>query len=175
MNNGRPDRSEAGEYYFSYIDRIQEDDICAVLEKQHLGTLAALRSVGDAASTQRYAPDKWSLREVLGHLNDTERLFVFRAWWFARGFDSPLPSFDQHVAMAASGADTRSWSDLVAEFDAVRRASITFFRSLPAEAWMRRGIASGNPFTVRALAYLGAGHVDHHMAIVRDRYLVPAV
>ena len=172
MRNGRPDRSEAGEYYFTYIDRIQDDDICAVLETQHTGTLGALRAVTEAASKHRYAPDKWSLREVLGHLNDTERLFVFRAWWFARGFDSPLPSFDQHVAMAASGADARSWSDLVGEFDAVRRGSITFFRSLPAEAWMRRGVASGNPFTVRALAYVGAGHVDHHMVIVRDRYLV---
>jgi len=171
MHNGRPDRSEAGEYYFTYIDRIQEDDICAVLEAQHVSTLGALRAVTDAASKHRYAPGKWSLREVLGHLNDTERLFVLRAFWFARGFDSPLPSFDQNVAMAASAADARSWSGLIEEFDAVRRGSITFFRSLPAEAWMRRGVASGSPFTVRALAYVGAGHVDHHMVIVRDRYL----
>jgi len=175
MHTGRPDHSEAGEYYFTYIDRIQDDDICAVLEAQHTSTLAALRAVTDAASKHRYAPEKWSLREVLGHLNDTERLFVFRAFWFARGFDSPLPSFDQNVSMAASDAGARAWSSLVDEFDAVRRGSITFFRSLPAEAWMRRGIASGNPFTVRALAYVGAGHVDHHMAIVRDRYLASLV
>ena len=82
MHNGRPDRSEAGEYYFTYIDRIQEDDICAVLEAQHVSTLGALRAVTDAASKHRYAPGKWSLREVLGHLNDTERLFVLRAFWF---------------------------------------------------------------------------------------------
>jgi DinB family protein len=175
MRIGRPDRNEAGEYYFTYIDRIQEEDICAVLEAQHIGTLGALRAVTDAASKHRYAPGKWSLREVLGHLNDTERLFLFRAFWFARGFDTPLPSFDQNVAMAASDADARSWSSLIEEFDAVRRGSISLFRSLPADAWLRRGVASGNPFSVRALAYLGAGHVDHHMVIVRDRYLVSMV
>jgi hypothetical protein len=175
MHNGRPDRSEAGDYYFGYIDRIQGDDICAVLDTQRDGTLAALRGVTDSASRHRYAPDKWSLREVVGHLNDTERLFVSRAFWFARGFDTPLPSFDQHVAMAASGADGRSWNSLVEEFDAVRGATLTFFRGLPADAWTRRGTASGNPFTVRALAFLTAGHVDHHLAIVRDRYLVSMV
>jgi hypothetical protein len=171
-HNGRPDRSEAGEYYFTYIDRIKGDDVCAVLDAQRTSTVAALRAISDEASRHRYAADKWSLREVLGHLNDTERLFLSRAFWFARGFDSPLPSFDQNVAMAASGADARSWSSLIEEFDAVRGATLAFCRSLTADAWMRRGIASGNPFTVRALAYLAAGHVDHHLAIVRDRYLV---
>jgi hypothetical protein len=105
------------------------------------------------------------------HLTDCERLFVSRAFWFARGFDSTLPSFDQEVAVSAAGADHRSWADLVAEFEAVRTATLTLFRSLPTDAWARRGVASDNPFTVRALAYMCVGHVNHHTAILRDRYL----
>jgi len=167
---GRPDRSEAGEYYFTYIDRIADADVCAVLDAQRGTTLAALRAITEDRSRHRYAADKWSIREVLGHLNDTERLFVSRAFWFARGFDTPLPSFDQNAALEASGANDRSWSSLVEEFDSVRGASLSFFRGLPSEAWMRRGVASGNPFTVRALAYVAAGHVDHHLAILKDRY-----
>ena len=171
MAIGRPDRSEAAEYYFTYIDRIHDTDIVRVLEAQRGETLSVLRGVTEDQSTHRYAADKWSLREVLGHLNDTEHLFVSRAFWFARGFDSELPSFDQHVAMAASGAHQRSWRSHLEEFDNLRGATLSFVRGLPADAWMKRGIASGNPFSVRALAFLAAGHVDHHMAIVKDRYL----
>jgi hypothetical protein len=167
----RPDRTEATAYYFSYIDQVPDGDICSTLETQGGETAELLGGVSEERSLYRYAPDKWSLREVLGHLNDTERLFVSRAFWFARGFDSPLPSFDQHVAVAAAGADGRPWSSHIDEFLAVRAATLSFFRNLPAEAWTRRGTASGNPFTVHALAYLAAGHVTHHMAIVRQRYL----
>jgi hypothetical protein len=122
-------------------------------------------------SQVRYASDKWSIRQVLSHINDTERLFVFRALWFARALDEPLPSFDQNVAIASAGADERSWRSHVDEFRAIRTATLSFFRHLPAEAWMRRGTASGNPFTVRALAYITAGHVTHHSRILRERYL----
>jgi len=167
-----PDRSEAAEYYFTYIDRVADQvDICRTLEAQLPETLELLHAIPEEQTLHRYAPDKWSIREVVSHLSDTERLFVFRAFWFARGFDSPLPSFDQNVAIATAGADARSWSSLVEEFRAVRGATLPFFRSLPADAWMRRGVASGNPFTVRALAYITAGHVTHHMAILRERYL----
>ena len=95
---------------------------------------------------------------------------MFRAFWFARGFDSPLPSFDQNTAMSAADADARSWRSHIDEFRAVRAATLAFFRNLPEEAWTRRGIASDNPFTVRALAYLAAGHVTHHCRILRERY-----
>ena len=104
-------------------------------------------------------------------MNDTDRLCVSRAFWFARGFDTPLPSFNQNVAMAAADADRRSWTSHVEEFRAVRAATSAFFDNLPADAWDRRGIASGYPFTVRALAYVAAGHVTHHLRIVRERYL----
>ena len=106
-----------------------------------------------------------------GVLNDTERLFIFRAFWFARGFDSPLPSFDQNIAAAAAAADERSWKSHLDEFRSVRGATLAFFRNLPADAWARSGIASGNPFTVRALAYIAAGHNTHHVSILRSRYL----
>jgi len=166
-----PDRTEAAEYYFKYIDQVPPGDICRILHGQVAEMLPLLQGITEERSRHRYAPDKWSLREVLGHLNDTERLFVARAFWFARGFDSPLPSFDQNTAVAAAAADQRSWNSHVEEFLAVRAATVAFFQNLPADAWARRGVASGNPFTVRALAYLAAGHVTHHMKIVRERYL----
>ena len=166
-----PGRDEAAEYYFRYIDRVPPGDILRTLEEQGRATLALLESISEERSLHRYAPDKWSMRSVVGHLNDCERLFVFRAFWFARGFDTPLPSFDQNVAVDAAGADDREWRDLVEEFRSIRAATLAFFRSLPPNAWDRRGIASGNPFSVRALAYLAAGHVTHHVSILRERYL----
>ncbi len=167
----RPARDEAADYYFTYIDQVPDGDICATLEAQAVETLATFANVSEDGSRHRYGPGKWSIREVLGHVNDTERLFLSRAFWFARGFDTPLPSFDQNVAVAAAAADERSLSSHVEEFRAVRASTLAFFRNLPADAWTRRGTASGNPFTVRALAYLAAGHVVHHLAIVRERYL----
>jgi hypothetical protein len=166
-----PDRTEAAEYYFTYINQVGGGDICDILEAQLPETLALWRGISDEQSLRRYARDKWSIRQVVSHLNDTERMFVFRAFWFARGFDSPLPSFDQNIAAVAALADERSWSSHVEEFRAIRAATLAFFRTLPAEAWLRRGVASGNPFTVRALAYIAAGHVTHHNTIVRTRYL----
>ena len=167
-----PDRSEAAEYYFTYIDRVPAGDICAILDQQGRDTIALLRGISEAQSQHRYAPDKWSVRQLLGHINDTERLFVARAFWFARAFDTPLPSFDQTTAAAAAAADDRSWASHVDEFRDVRAATLSFFRNLPDAAWTRRGIASDNPFTVRALAYLAAGHVIHHMTILRERYSI---
>lgn len=171
--NAIPDRTEASDYYFTYIDQVAGGDICGVLRAQLPDTLALLNGITEEQSRYRYASDKWSIRQVVGHLTDTERLFVFRSFWFSRGFDSPLPSFDQHVAVATGGADERSWNSHVEEFRTVREATLAFFENLPADAWARRGVASGNPFTVRALAYLAAGHVIHHSTIVRTRYLRP--
>jgi len=166
-----PDRTEAAEYYFRYIDLVPPGDIRDFLEAQGKETVALLRTIDAERSLLRYAPDKWSIRGVVNHVNDTERLFVFRAFWFARGFDSPLPSFDQEVAAACAAADDRTWTSLVDEFAAVRAATVSFFRTLPGDAWTRRGIASGNPVSVRALAFLAAGHLTHHMTILRERYL----
>ena len=108
---------------------------------------------------------------VLNHISDGERTFLFRAFWFARSFDTPLPSFEQDVSSAAARADDISWKSHVSEFRDIRGGTLAFFRNLPAEACDRRGTASGNPFTVRALAYIVAGHLAHHRAILDERYL----
>ncbi len=167
-----PDRTEAAEYYFTYIDKVTEGDICDTLETQSAETLTLLRGISEETSLRRYAPEKWSVRQVLSHMNDAERVFVSRALWFARGFETPLPSFDQDTAISSASADERSWSSHVEEFGAVRAATLTFFQNLPAFAWTRDGFASGNRFTVRALAYIVAGHVSHHTSILRTRYLL---
>jgi hypothetical protein len=166
-----PDRTEAAEYYFTYIDKVPEGDIRELLGAQRDEIVELLGGISEEESLRRYAPEKWSIREVVHHVNDTERVFVFRAFWFARGFEGPLPSFDQNIAMSAVNADDRSWRSLIEEFQAVRGATIALFESLPADAWARRGVASGNPFTVRALAYTTVGHVTHHAKILRERYL----
>jgi hypothetical protein len=166
----RPGTDEAAPYYWKYIDRVPGDDVVRVLEGQGEETLAFLRGVSEERSRHRYAPGKWSIRELLGHLNDSERVFALRALWFARGFDSALPSFDQDTAARGARADEVAWASHVEEFRAVRAATIALFRNLPAEAWSSAGIASGNRFTVRALAYVIAGHEAHHVAVLKERY-----
>jgi hypothetical protein len=168
---GLPQRTEAAPYYFTYIDLISGDDILQTLEAQLDDTSGLLSGVSEQKSLYRYAPDKWSIRQVISHVNDTERVFAFRAMWFARGLSEPLPSFDQNIASNADGADNRSLASHVQEFRKIREATIVLFRNLPAEAWIRSGIASGNSVTVNAQGYIIAGHVAHHMAILRERYL----
>src|SRR5262245_17436517 len=130
----KPDRSEAADYYFTYIDQVPAGDICETLARQTPETLALLQGIKEEQSRHRYAPEKWSMREVVSHLNDCERLFVYRALWFARGFDSPLPSFDQNVAIATADAEARSWASHIEEWQFVRAATLAFFRGLPEEA-----------------------------------------
>lgn len=168
---GIPERSEAAPYYFTYIDRVTSPDILRELETQLADTENFSRRISEEKSRYRYAPDKWSIRQVQNHVNDTERAFAFRALWFARGFDTPLPSFDQNISSRAANADSYPWANHVEDFRAVRLATLTLFRDMPEEAWSRKGIASGNPFTVRALAYVIAGHVAHHRSIIETRYL----
>jgi uncharacterized damage-inducible protein DinB len=168
---GLPERTEAAPYYFNYIDHITSTDITGVLESQLEETAAFLRSISEEKSLYRYAAGKWSIRQLWNHVNDAERVFVSRALWFARGFESPLPSFDQDIAVGAAQADTIPWVQHINEFHHIRLATVAFFSNLPEEAWKRSGTASGNPFTVRALAYIVAGHTVHHATILRERYL----
>jgi uncharacterized damage-inducible protein DinB len=166
------DRTEAADYYYTYIDQVPKgQDIRRVIDSQLGDVLALLNGISEEKSQYRYAPGKWSIRETVGHLNDTERLFVFRAMWFARGLEPALPSFDQDVALAGARFDDRTLADLVDEFKAVRAATQRFFASLPDEAWTKRGVASGKEFTVRALAHIVAGHTTHHLKLLRERYL----
>lgn len=167
----RPERSEAADYYFLYIDQVPDGDIVRTLESQVGAALPGLLGISDEKSLFRYAPGKWSIRETMGHVNDCERLFTFRALWFARGFTADLPSFDQDVAVSSAGSDDRSWRSHVDEFQALRTSTVALFRHLPADAWARRGKASGYEFSVRALAFITAGHFAHHMRILKERYL----
>ncbi|MEP7000999.1 MAG: DinB family protein [bacterium] len=166
----RPGRSEAVDYYFLYIDQVTGDDIQSVLESQSTETLAILGAISEEDSLRRYTPGKWSIREVVSHVNDCERLFAFRAFWFARGLPAPLPSFDQNVSTGSWDADALSLSTHVAEFATLRSATCTLFANLPDDAWSRHGEASGNPFTVRALAFIAAGHVAHHLRLLHELY-----
>jgi hypothetical protein len=167
-----PNRDEAAEYYFKYIDLVPAGNIVDTLRDQEDDVVVTLGQLSTGQSLARYAAGKWSVREVMGHVNDCERLFAFRALWFARGFDTPLPSFDQLAAVGAADADQHPLPAHVNEFLALRKSTVAFFEHLPAAAWHRRGTASGNPFSVRALAYLAAGHVIHHLNVLRDRYEV---
>ena len=169
--SGRPAAKEFAAYYSTYVDLITSDDILGTLQAQLDMTLSALTGISEEKSLHRYSAEKWSIRQLLNHVADTERVFVYRALWFARGFDTALPGFDQNVAVPAAAAEQFSWASHVEDFRAVRAATLTFFRNLPEEAWDRSGVASGNPVTVRALAYIIAGHVAHHIAILQERYL----
>ena len=168
---GRPKPDETGTYYFTYINQVSGDDPLQVIQSQLDDCHRLFSAISEEKSLHRYAPGKWSIREVLNHVTDTERAFAFRALWFARGFSTPLPSYDQGIAAAGAQADKISFGAHVEEFLRVRLATISFFQNLPAEAWMRTGIASDNPFTVRALAFIIPGHVTHHLKIVQERYL----
>jgi hypothetical protein len=168
---GRPERSEATERSWKYIDRVMFDDPMRALVQQLGEAMELCAGVSEEQSMHRYQPGKWSMRQALNHVTDTERAFAFRALWFGRGFTAPLESFDQNVSAAGADADRVSWSCHMEEFQQVRLATISLFRNLPEAAWSRTGVASGNLISVRALAFLCAGHAEHHLSILRERYL----
>jgi DinB superfamily len=167
----RPDRSEAAEYYFRYIDVVPEGDICQTLTSQRGEMRQLFGTVAGKRAGFRYEQGKWTLSEVVGHLSDTERVIAARALWFARGLEGEMPSFDQQIDIDGANFTARSWTSLIDELDSVRASTISLFADLPREAWDRRGIASGLEFSVRSLAWLAAGHVTHHLRLVRERYL----
>lgn len=167
---GRPAPSEAAEYYFTYINQVEGDDVLSTLRSQLTESGALLESINEERSQYRPAADKWSIRQVLSHINDAERLFAFRAFWFARGLGAELPSFDQEIAARHADAESRAWSHHLEEFRAVRAGTLALFEQLPPDAWSRSGTASGMQFSVRALAFITAGHFAHHMRILRERY-----
>jgi hypothetical protein len=167
----RPQTIEAADYYFKYIDLITSEEIVPAIEAQFAETVPFLEGISDEQSLTTYAPGKWTIREVLNHVNDGERLFSGRAFWFARGFQDPLPSFDQDLAVQVAQANETPWAQLVEEFKTVRLATISLFNNLPMEAWSRSGVASDSSVTVRALAYIIAGHVAHHTQVLKEKYL----
>jgi hypothetical protein len=168
---GAPGADEYSTYFGGYVARLPAGvDILDVLARQREELLARFRSVPEAKGAYRYQPDKWSVREVVLHLSDTERIMAYRALRFARGDATPLPGFDQEAYVPTSGADAVPLAELVAELAGVRLATLDLFRHLPAGAWTRRGTASDAPFSVRALAWVIAGHQIHHLGVLGERY-----
>lgn len=166
----RPQPGEYATYYDRYIALVKGEDILNILDQQRRQTMLLLSGRDEEDGNFRYAPGKWSAKEVLGHLCDTERIFAYRALRIARGDSTPLAGFEQDDYVRNGPFATRPMSDLVEEFIAVRRATLSLLRSLDEAAWMRRGVASNNEVTVRALAYMIAGHELHHRNILETKY-----
>lgn len=164
-----PAADEYAPYYGKYIDRVG-DDTLAALVSQAAETAKLLAATSEEKAGYRYAEGKWSVRQVIGHVTDTERVFTYRAMRVSRGDLTPLPGFDENEFMKVANFDQRSLADLAAEFAAVRAATVLFYRSLNAAAVGRRGTASGQPVTVRALCAMTAGHELHHLSLLRERY-----
>ena len=169
--NQRPSPSEHAEYYGKYIALVPDGEYIATLEKITADTQNLLQSVSEEKSQHRYASGKWSIRESWLHVADTERIMTYRALRIARGDRKPLSGFDQNPYVALSGADNRNWRSILDEYQAVRKSSIALFRGLPDDAWLRSGTASNNPVTVRALAFIVAGHDLHHRKLLTEKYL----
>jgi uncharacterized damage-inducible protein DinB len=171
---GRPQTGEYAEYYGKYIALVTSTDIIGALEGQRLGTSQLLGARSEREGNFRYAPDKWSVKEVIGHLADSERIFAYRALRIARGDQTPLSGFEQDDYVKHGGFSERPLADLAEEFAEVRGATIALLNGLDEAAWQRRGVANQNEITVRALAYIIAGHELHHRRILEEKYL-PAI
>lgn len=168
---GRPLPSEHAPYYSSYIALVPDGDVVETLRGQIGETTALLLSQPESAGGRRYAEGKWSVREVVGHLADAERVFSYRALRFARADETNLPGFNENAFAARSNADARTLASLCDELTAIRAATVSLFASLDGEAWERLGTANSAVMSVRALAWVCAGHELHHRAILRERYL----
>lgn len=166
-----PQATEYAPYYGRYISLVPSGDILATLSEQTDSTLRLLRGIDEDKAGWRYAPDKWSIKELVGHVIDGERIFAYRALRFARNDQTELPGFEQDDYVHHAGFDAVPFEELVQEFELVRGATLLMFKHLDAEAWQRRGIASNSEVSVRAICYIIAGHERHHMEILRARYL----
>jgi hypothetical protein len=169
--NSRPHESEYAPYYGKYISLIPEGDFFLLLNKQLDETVGLLRNLTETQAGTRYEPGKWSIKAVLGHLVDTERIMCYRALRIARADETPLPGFEQDDYVRAANFDSRTLANLIEEYLAVRAATVALFRNLDAAAIARRGTANEVPVTVRALAYIIAGHERHHVKVLQTKYL----
>lgn len=167
----RPEPGDCAPYYHLYTAEVPEGDVFALLENQIAERSRLLAHLSDDKACYRYAPGKWSVKEVVGHLCDAERVFAYRALRFARADATPLPGFEQDDFVRAANFDRRPLADLLAEFESVRRASLSLFRGMTDEELMRPGTASDKPFVVRAIPFILAGHEIHHLRVLRERYL----
>lgn len=166
----RPPESEVPDFFRGYVGRVPDGPLIELLAGQLASFPALLYAVGESRSETGYAPEKWSLKQTLEHISDTERVMSYRLMRIARGDQTPLPGFSQDGFVANSNANSRAWRDLIAEFEAVRRATLALVRPMASEAWARNGEASGQPVSARALAYVIAGHVLHHRDLIEKHY-----
>ncbi len=166
----RPEPSEHSPYHEGYISLVPGDDIISTLESQRRQTLILLSGRDESEGDLRYAAGKWSVKEVLGHVCDTERIFAYRALRIARADRTPIEGFEQDDYIRNSSFGSRPFPEIIEDYIAVRRATLTLFRNLDETAWMRRGIANNNEISVRALAYITAGHELHHRRILEEKY-----
>lgn len=167
----RPRVEEVAPHYRNYVELAPEGDVLAGLERGLGETRALLARFGEARGGHRYAPGKWSVKEIVGHVIDAERVFAYRALRMARGDQTPLPGFEQDDFVAAAHSDRRTLDDLVAELEHLRAANLRFFRSLEPADWERTGTASDAPFVVCAFPWILAGHEAHHRRVLVERYL----
>ena len=170
----RPQAGEYAPYYEKYISLVPGNDVLGAMEAQRLLMLQLFAAHSERDGNFRYAADKWMVKEVLGHVNDSERVFAYRALCIARGEQNQLPGFEQDDYVRTGKFGERTLASLGEEFAHIRNSSIALFRSLGKEAWQRRGTANKNEVTVRALAFIIAGHELHHRLILEDRYF-PAI
>lgn len=166
----KPEPGEYADYYARYIARVPDGDLIAQLAAQHRDFRTLLSGLSAARAALRYAPGKWSVTEVVGHLADAERVFAYRMMRIGRGDETALPGFDETAYVPAGGFDRRPLADVLEEFTTVRDATLALLRGLPEAAFARIGTANGNPVSVRALAWITAGHELHHATILRERY-----
>ena len=166
----RPANTEFAPFYATYIARVPETDPLPALEAQPAELLTLADRIAPDEELFRYAPDKWSVRQVFGHLIDNERVMGYRAFCIARGEVKPLPGFNENEYVASAGSDERPVKELAHEFAAVRHANLWAIRRWTEDQWNRTGNANGYPVSARAIAYIMAGHVRHHLALLRERY-----
>ena len=166
----RPGADEHNPYYSKYIDQVPEGDLVSMLREQCMDTVAMLRGFSDEKANFAYAPGKWTVKEVIGHIADTERVFGYRALSIARNDKTNLPGFDENAWVPEGRFGARTLGDLLEEFQVVRASTVQFARHLSDEVLARRGSANGHTISVRALLYISAGHERHHVALFRERY-----
>lgn len=167
----RPGASEYAPFYANYIAQVPDGDVVEALIGGVEIAAALLHDVPDERAMRAYAPGKWTLKEVVLHCADAERVFAYRALRFARGDSTELPGWDENTYAPMSGANARSLESLLDELESVRESTVTLFEGLPADAWTRTGKANGKEISVRAIAWISAGHLLHHLEIIQDRYL----
>ena len=166
----RPQADEHNPYYSRYINLVPEGDIVEILRQQIKDTQATLKSASEEQGNHRYAADKWTVKEVVGHIIDTERVFGYRAMRVARNDQTPLPGFEQDDYVRFGPFAKSRLADLIDEFSAVRQSNVLLFKDLDEQAWTRRGTANNSPISVSALAYIIAGHELHHRSILKEKY-----